>query len=228
MKKLLFALFTLLALSSCSVTESTNVKTSGIWTHYVIENAGGVIRAYAVLRVGGSTGTILDLSGGEHVRVNSIRLTEWVEPITGYHWSSALVPEAADNRYDFNFVRTDEEVHTVLMLPALPEIQSPAANQEICFGTPLRVAWDASEPADAVTVTISGDCIDSVSRGPLSDAGEITLDPLLPKQGAVDGCVLTVEVLRTLDGAPNPQFQGGWIEQKAYDTVRVSFSPCME
>jgi len=227
MKKLFFFLM-ILGFSACSVTESTNVKTSGIWTHYVIENAAGVIRAYAVLRVGGGTGTIVDLSGGEHVEVNGIRLTEWVEPVTGYHWSSALVPEAVDARYDFNFVRTDEEVHTVLTLPEVPEILAPAGTDEVCFGGPLYVSWDNAAPGDAIYVSVSGDCIDTLDQGPWSDTGEMTVDHVMPRDGVTEGCTLTVRVMRTLDGDPNPQFQGGWIEQKAYDTVQVAFVPCMD
>lgn len=225
MKKRIFV-FLFFLISACSVTESTNVKTSGIWTHYIIENASGVIRAYAVLRVGGSTGTILDLSSGEHVRVNNIRLTEWVEPVTGYHWSSALIPEASNHQYDFNFVRTDEEVHTILTLPEIPEILEPMRNTEVCFGGPLYIAWDDTAPGDDIYVRVSGDCIDWIDQGPWPDTGDITIETVFPKEGVIDGCTLTVQVLRMLDGTPNPQFQGGWIEQKAYDTVQVSFIPC--
>ncbi len=211
---------------NCSVTESTNIKTSGIWTHYIIENNQGVIRAYAVLRVGGATGTIVDLSGGEFIEVNGVRLNEWVEPVTGYHWSSGLVAEAGNNEYDFNFVRTDEEVSTVLGLPELPVIGTPFADQLTCFDLPIAVTWNSDVPGDSVTVTVSGECIDTVSQTLMTDTGEYEVAGIPPIDGIVDGCPVTVTVTRWYDGSPNPAFQGGWIEQKAIDSVQADITYC--
>jgi len=210
----------------CSVTESTNIKTSGIWTHYVIENHEGVIRAYAVLRVGGSTGTIVDLTAGERLEVNGQRLTEWVEPITGYHWSSGLVAEDALGEYLFNFVRTDEEVGTILHLPELPVIDGPVPDQLECFDVPITVAWNHDAPGDSITVTVSGDCIDTFSQTLPSDPGAFEIPGLPPQDGVVEGCELTITVTRWYEGSPNPAFQGGWIEQKAIDSVPVDITWC--
>ncbi|MDA3862786.1 MAG: hypothetical protein PF689_02850 [Deltaproteobacteria bacterium] len=84
--------FSLNFIGACSTTESENIKTSGIWVHYkIVENTDGDIYAYAVLRVGGSTGTMVDLVGDDSVECNEVKLTEYVELITGYRWNRAEV-----------------------------------------------------------------------------------------------------------------------------------------
>ncbi|MBU1068627.1 hypothetical protein KJ975_03570 [Myxococcota bacterium] len=217
---------TLLFSVNCSVTESTNIKTSGIWTHFVIENNQGVIRAYAVLRVGGATGTIVDLSGGEFIEVNGARLNEWVEPVTGYHWSSGLITESVNFEYLFNFVRTDEEIGTILHLPEVPVISEPVPDQMECFDLPIAIAWNADAPGDSVTVTISGECIDTFSQTLPSDTGSYEVDGIPPIDGFVDGCPLTITITRWYEGSPNPAFQGGRIEQKAIDSIPVDITYC--
>jgi hypothetical protein len=89
--------FSLNFIGACSTTESENIKTSGIWVHYkIVENTDGDIYAYAVLRVGGSTGTMVDLVGDDSVECNEVKLTEYVELITGYRWNRAEVSYDGD------------------------------------------------------------------------------------------------------------------------------------
>jgi hypothetical protein len=210
----------------CSVTESTNIKTGGIWARYVIENDQGVIRAYAVLRVGGPLGTIVDLSGGEHLEVNGLRLTEWVEPVTGYHWSSRLMPEDPLGEYYFNFIRTDEEVGTLLHLPELPLVVAPEPAFLACFDLPIQVLWNDDVPGDGVSVSFSGDCVDGLTYNALPDSGEFELPGIPRAPGAVDGCALTITVTRMYAGAQNPVFQGGLVQQEARASVSVDLAWC--
>lgn len=219
---------TLMMLASvhCSVTESTNIKTGGIWARYVIENDRGVIRAYAVLRVGGPLGTIVDLSGGEYLEVNGLRLTEWVEPVTGYRWSSRLVPEDPLGEYYFNFIRTDEEVGTLLHLPELPLVAAPVPSQLACFDEPIQVIWNTDEPGDGISVSVSGDCIDGLTYTALPDNGGFELPGIPRAPGAVEGCSLTISVTRMYTGQQNPAFQGGLVQQEARDSVSVDITWC--
>jgi hypothetical protein len=53
----------------CSIVDSTNVRTAGIWAHYTVEHdAFDSVTVRGVLRVGGSTGTIVDLTAGSTSR----------------------------------------------------------------------------------------------------------------------------------------------------------------
>jgi hypothetical protein len=211
---------------NCSVTESTNIKTGGLWANYSIENNQGTIRASAVLRVGGPLGTIVDLSGGERIVVNGVRLTEWVEPVTGYHWSSGLIPEDQLGEYHFNFIRTDEEVGTLLHLPELPLITEPVPDQLACFELPIYITWNTDEPGDGISVSVSGECIEGLTYNGLPDTGEFELPGLARAPGALEGCALTISVTRMYVGFQNPIFQGGLVRQEARDSVPVDITWC--
>lgn len=77
----------------CAVVESEDVKTSGMWAHFVIDHhPDDSVVAWAVLRVGGQTGTIIDLVGDDYMECNGTRMTEYVEAITNFHWNNSLAP----------------------------------------------------------------------------------------------------------------------------------------
>lgn len=72
--------------SGCVVSDSTDIKTSGIWARYTVEhNAHDSVTVRGELRVSSSVGNIVDLTAGEHLEVNGTNMTEWVEPFTEYH-----------------------------------------------------------------------------------------------------------------------------------------------
>lgn len=223
MKKfILLSLLSVLVTMGCSVTESENVKTSGIWAHYVIEeNEVGSLTAWAVLRVGGSTGTIIDLSGGEHMECNGDIMNEWIEPITNYHWSRVMPNEDPQRLYDFTFVRTDEEVTTQVDLP-YPPIITDIEPALMANGDGFTVTWDASYAEDFVSIQFSGDCIETAVDYDVPDDGEYVFTDLVVNPAFIGTeCELDVWVTREIEGDVNPAFQGGYTEARAisYDTV---------
>lgn len=223
MKKfILLSILAMISIMGCSVTESENVKTSGIWAHYVIEeDETGTLTAFAVLRVGGATGTIIDLSGGEHMECNGDVMNEWIEPITNYHWSRVMPDADPERLYDFTFVRTDEEVTTQVELPYPPiiiDIQ-PALMAE---GDGFTVTWDDSNPEDFVSIQFSGECIETATVYDVPDDGEYVFTDLVVNPSFIGTeCELDVWVTREVEGDVNPAFQGGYTEARAisYDTV---------
>ncbi len=213
--------------AGCETTDSENVKTSGIWAKFQVDDNGdGTVTAWALLRVGGPTGTVVDLSGGEHVQCNGAALTEYFDPITNLHWSRGVIPAAADGLYDFDFVRTDETVSTEITAADPPLIDQVGHGDSWWLGSDEDITWDVTMPGDKVDIDIHGDCIEDVSYLDVDDSGIFTVpaeDMVL--SGQDDVCDLTVEVTRYVGHDVNPAFQGGEAWATAADAVTVTFTP---
>ncbi len=220
---LLAAFWIFLQAAACDTTESTNVKTSGIWAQFLVEPGPepGQVACLAVLRVGGSLGTVVDLANGEHLSCNGVEMVEYYDPITNLHWSRALVDEAADGTYEIVFHRTDEDVSTVLVMPARPTVLSVGPDGDaLLFGVDNEVTWDASDPGDEVSLKVTGDCLDAFSASGLDDDGEdvIAKEEIQPSQ---ESCLATVEVDRVVYGEVAPEFQGGMASAENWDATTV-------
>ncbi len=213
-------------LTGCSVTESTNIKTSGIWAHYTVEHGvNDSVTVRGVLRVGGSTGTIIDLYAGEHLEVNGTNMGEWVEPITNFHWSRAVISPDVDGIYDIDLIRLDETISTTVVTPERPLIDTLSPSDVVLAGENLTITWDDTYPADDVDIWIDGDCIESHSYLSVADSGmfvsDAILDVELPEQPF--DCTLTVQITRNLVDGVNSAFQGGYTEGRAVDEVLIDF-----
>jgi hypothetical protein len=199
--------------AGCTLTSSENVKTRGIYARFVVtHDQNDEVWAQASLRVGGPLGTVVDLTGGEYVACNDQELTEWVEPITGYHWSASDVALAPSGAYVFDFVRLDETVTSEVTMPARPTILgTDPVDGVLTAGDRLAVTWDASDPGDQVTLSLQGPCIFGISEVRYDDDGAHTFtaavadrDPALP-----EACALTLTVTRVNEGDVSPEYQGG-------------------
>ena len=216
----------LAGVTGCSVTDSTNIKTSGIWARYDVDHdIDDRVTVRGVLRVGGSTGTIINLTMGEHLEVNGVEMTEYVEPITNYQWSRAVINPSVDDLYDIDLIRTDEIVPTTMEVPELPLITDfEPAGLLVYSDETLTVYWDNSVPGDEISVYVGGSCIEDQSYALLSDTGEFTTDPLLDASVALpEDCELTISVTRHYIDAVNPAFQGGYTEATRTDEAYVDF-----
>jgi hypothetical protein len=141
----------------CAVVESEDVKTSGMWAHFVIDHhPDDQVVAWAVLRVGGQTGTIIDMVGDDYLEVNGTRMTEYVEVITNFHWNRAVITPDPDGIYDFTFNRVDETVTSYVTTPAFPTIISTVPDITLNAGTNLEVTWDDTDPAHHVNFFLYG------------------------------------------------------------------------
>jgi hypothetical protein len=212
--------------TGCVVTESTNIKTSGIWAHFTVEHdAHDSIIVRGVLRVGGSTGTIVDLSAGEHLEVNDTSMTEWVEPITNYHWSRVVLSPDPDGLYDIDFVRLDELVSSTILTPDRPTIDSLDPMGVINTDEVLTVYWDDTHPGDDVDVYIDGDCIEDHWYALVADSGMFVSDPVvdLPAPDLPADCTLTVTIARNVVGSVNSAFQGGYTEARTFDELTIAY-----
>ena len=206
----------------CSVTESTNIKTSGIWADYLVsQDETDPVWARGTLRVGGSTGTIVDLVGGEYLEVNGTRMTEWVEPITNYHWNTATISPDPSAEYTITFVRTDEQVPTTMVMPEMVYSNDPST---IHTDEQVTVYWDDPGIGGVVDVDVVGDCITNQYHTVGSDLGEFTTSPVTDATPAMPtDCAIEVQVTRSVDYPVNSRFQGGRAEARRLTTLPFSF-----
>jgi hypothetical protein len=230
MKILTYIFTTLLfvtGLWGCSVTESENIKTSGVWVHYKIEQrVDGEIYAWAVLKVGGSTGTIISMSGGEHMECNDITLPEYFDPITNYHWNRAVLGQEIDGLYDFNFIRIDEEISTILELPEVPVITELLPYSTIYEGEDLTITWDSpvGSEGDYVDIWVTGVCIEDEYVAMVDDDGEYSVQGLVFKPELTEDCLIDVAVHRFIEVDVNGAFQGGIAEGVSRDATQMTAS----
>lgn len=218
-------LVSILGTTACSTTESENVKTSGIWARFTVEHhPDGDVVCWAVLRVGGGTGTVIELSGGEHIRCNDIQMSEYFEPVTNFRWNRAIVPEDLDGIYDFLFVRTDEEINTSIVMPELPLIYDLFPDDVVLEGEALTIYWDDEYPGDVVDINVEGSCIQNLSALSVADSGEYTFDAVLLSPDTIETtCDLEIDVVRIIEDSVNPAYQGGFIEAHRIDRVTIPF-----
>jgi len=208
------------------VSDSTDIKTSGIWARYTVEhNAHDSVTVRGELRVSSSVGNIVDLTAGEHLEVNGTNMTEWVEPITEYHWSRAVISPDPDGIYDIDFVRLDELVSSTILAPDRPYIASLDPGDVVYTEEVLTINWDTGAPGDDVDIFIDGDCIEGHSYYGEADSGMFISDPIydLPPPDLPADCVLTVTVKRNVVGSVNGAFGGGYTEATAVDEVLIDY-----
>lgn len=210
----------------CAVAESSDVKTSGMWAHFVIDHhPDDTVVAWAVLRVGGQTGTIIDLVSGDYLECNGTRMTEYVEAITNFHWNRAVISPDNLGTYEFTLVRPDEEVSTFVTTPAFPTIISTNPDSTLNAGTYLGITWDASDPGHHVNFFLSGTCIQDIWEMDVEDDGNYTFQEAIEDfepQNPAD-CTVSLELRRWIEGKVAADFKGGYTEAKRMDGLTFKY-----
>lgn len=211
--------------SGCVVTESENVETSGMWAHFVIDHhPDDTVEAWAVLRVGGQLGTIIDLVGADQMQCNGTRMIEYIEPVTNMHWTRAEVAVDPDGLYDFEFIREDEYVVTTVETPDIPFITNPPDGDIVYPEEEIALMWDDLFPADHVNIWLFGECIHNQAELEVEDDGDYLMPPLqdLDPQNPQD-CSLYLELRRWQGGSVNQAFQDGYTEAKRMDAIDLLY-----
>jgi hypothetical protein len=211
----------------CAVVESQDVKTSGMWAHFVIDHhPDDDVVAWAVLRVGGQAGTIIDLVGDDYMECNGVRMTGYVEVVTNFHWNRAEISPDAHGTYEFKFIRSDEEVSSIVRTPSIPTIASttPANTETVNAGTRIEVTWDKSDPGEHVNFFVWGTCIKDIWDLENLDDGEHVLPELADSdpQNPTD-CTVSLELRRWIEGDVSAEFKGGYTEAKRMDGVTFDY-----
>ncbi len=211
--------------AGCGVVDSDEVETDEIWAYFTVDHrVDDSVRAWAELRRGGPLGYVLNLTSGDHVECNGVRLTEYEETVTDYHWSEAAVPMAVDGRYRFALVRTDGSASASLEMGAPPTILSTDPPDVMNYSDALTVRWDATQAATGVDIRVQGDCISEVLADNETDDGEHTFPRLTGMTGR-DPCTITVRVIRAHSAWVRGGFGGGLIELNREAAATLVYEP---
>jgi hypothetical protein len=182
--------------TGCSSTPSENVKTTGISASYSVEsNDGAQATCSARFFVGGSTGTVLDLTSGDSVTCNGQAMARQQDPLTHMITYSAQLAAQAGSTYTIVFTRSGEAPYnSSVVLPRSLTVTSPASGARLKKNKALDLVWNADsdsttfvdaalsfattspsqEASDSKSTTTSSNLI--AGRAPAPDPGALTLD----------------------------------------------------
>lgn len=143
-------------LTSCSKTDSGNVKTSGFYASYSVSgNNQNSVNCSATFQVGGPTGTYLNLNDGDTVTCNGNSMSR--SELAGMVSYSASVPYVAGGTYTITLTRSNESPYqSSVVLPEPIAGHSPSAAFSIQKGAALTPTWTASSSAfDSMRISLS-------------------------------------------------------------------------
>lgn len=209
----------------CTVTSSDNVRTSGIWAYFAVDqDADNNVIAWGIFRVGGALGTIVELSSDDRLYCNDEEMEQYVELITQYHWLRAEIEESSNDQYTFTFTRPGEEINTSITMPPISSITATDPQDELKEGDSLTIFWDNSISEGSLSISVNGTCIDSINHTDISNTGEyiIQSNEFVIEAGQ-SSCDLTVSLTRTNSDSVNSAFQSGSIEAHATDSLTIPF-----
>jgi hypothetical protein len=209
----------------CVVSDSDTIQTSGMWVHFAVEQRSeSQAVAWAHFRVTSSLGNVIRLTGGDRIECNGTRMTEYFEPITGYHWSRAIIAPATSG-YEFVFVRPGERVTSHLPWVDEPTFLGTAPAGQFGPLDELEVYWDDLEPADSITLDVDGECIQAVFESGLDDDGQAGLAPIEADPLHPGACDVTVTVTRHARGDVAQAFRDGAASSSRASSGSLRFQP---
>lgn len=195
-------------LTACSTTKSDNVDTAGIYAVFYVSENGANARGDATFYVGGTTGTVLQLSAGDSITCNGNAMSENQDLFGKYYYYGNCGTLTAGATYTLVFTRNgDDGVETyssTAVMPAAVTISSPSSGASFTRGQTIPVYWNGS--TDTVEVAISGNgnaasgsgtTSYSRSSGTVADSGAFTIlgadtDPADTITGVIANAMITV------------------------------------
>jgi len=241
MKGLLLTSIVLLTglIAACSTTKSDNVDTDGIYAVFAVSESGASARGDATFYVGGSTGTVLQLSAGDSVTCNGNAMSENQDLFGKYYYYGACGSLTAGASYTFVFTRNGDngtETYTsTVVLPAAVSVSSPSNGASFTRGQTIPVNWTAG--SDTVEVSISGSGTSasgsgsttySRSYGSLPDNGAYTIlgadtDPDDTISGVISNGIITVS--RTRSGSMASGLDGSISARRTGSVTNLTLNP---
>jgi len=150
-------------------------------------------------------------------------LSEYIDPISNYHWNGAEIELNHNNSYQLSLIRDDETVVTDLSAPEWPLIESPLVGASLQPDDQLEVVWDASQPTDYINIFLQGPCIENIYVWEKQDDGSYVLPPVTTNPANANNCTVKLEIRRISMGEVNSAFQGGVTKNKRIDQIDLSY-----
>lgn len=241
MKGLLLTSIVLLAglITACSTTKSDNVDTDGIYAVFYLSEDGANARGDATFYVGGSTGTVLQLSAGDSITCNGNAMSENQDLFGKFYYYGNCGTLTAGATYTLVFTRNGEDgVETYsssVVMPAAVTISSPSSGATFTRGQTIPVSWNGG--SDSVEVSISGSGTSasgsgsttySRSHGSLDDDGSYTIlgadtDPVDTITGVIANAVISVT--RSRSGTMAAGLDGSISARRAGSVSNLTLNP---
>ncbi len=127
--------------AGCSSTASDNVKTSGIYASYSVDgNSISTATCTVILRVGGVTGTYLDLSASDQLTCDGQAMSK--SSLLGIITYSASVSYSVGKSYEIVLTRSGETPYSsTVSLPEAVNITSPTSGTSFSKGSAITTTW---------------------------------------------------------------------------------------
>jgi hypothetical protein len=224
--------FTILLVPGCSDVASSDIKTEAFFGILGLDgDSKGAATCSATWKVGGGTGTYIELGGTDRLTCNDgTKEVEMQENklfgIIGY---SADVNYSPGTTYAITLYRGSSSFPSSIVLPPAVDIGAPGTGQSVKKGSHLAMGWNAAS-ATQVRFEIAPMLDNAVSPPPevSADNGAYSTSTGFTETLFSSGQVLTgnapaiITVTRILDGSFNAQgLGGGSITATQANTVSV-------
>lgn len=220
---------------SCAKSQSSAIATSEIYLQLSVEgDSANTVICYATLRVGGGTGTYLELSGEDKLTcgdgTTEVEMTKGTDFLGIVQYRAPGLTYEVGREYTVTFTRAGAETHeSTVTLPAAMQILSPSAGNHT-KNTPLTVTWTAGggDSVDLVLSWTSGSSSGSSGTMNSADDGSEAFTathtrPLDSDGEAISGPVnATVKVTREVAGTIASGVKGGTITGEQEKSVAIT------
>ncbi len=232
--------------AACTSVESKNVRTDGLFADFEARADGsGKTSVEASLRVGGSTGSFVDLDDGDKLVAHNgmdNREMDLGTSLFGMRiYDESFDADDAGESFRIEFQReahdsTEEACrgggapNSVVTLPAKFTISSPAA--DTAFGRAMdaiTINWNAANDGDEMEGKLDGECVHSKTFDIGADNGAFTIDAgEIEARDMEEGttCDITIQITRKRAGTVDDAYgEGGRFIGKQVREIELSSRP---
>jgi hypothetical protein len=235
--KLLLAALGCLACAGCTDISSSDLKTQGMTAHFAITADGtGATTSTAILNVDTNATDFVQLVSGDALVTN---VATQSAPMSATNVGGIITytagftgQDAAGTQYTVAFNRAAGNTSAPSSTVAIPQpftLQSLSAQTFSRANDSITVSYGAAGQADAMSWSISGNCLNILAGTNLSgDPGTFVIAKGALVSSAAGGnqnCQATLTVSRTRLGTLDPSFGGGSISGIQQRTLTFTSTP---
>lgn len=207
---------------------SNDIKTHGMYAGIrAVAHGDGTADVTVDLRVGGNSGTVVDLVAGDQLVATS-NGTSTVLAHKGNDYQARIPSVVGGTEIQVAFERGQDDVSAPNSLVVLPEdynITAPTADASVSRATEVAVSWSPTS-SDGMSWDVDGDCIfaDSGNLSGGASSVAVKLDPTTTDQN--NSCTVTFCLNRTRAGQVDSAFgEGGKFEAVQRRCVKFTSTP---
>jgi hypothetical protein len=196
--------------------DSSAIRTQGIYARFELVGDGDDTEVTADIRVGGRTGTVIDLAGEDELVVTS---GDERRTMSGSNGDYSVTMSGSDDGQEFviAFERGSDDEGAPDSTATLPDgftIGGISSGEEVSRGDGVTVTWDPNGTDDDMSWSLDGDCLFR-EDGEMGDSGELDLTASnydLHPDDEETTCEATLTIERSRPGHLDPAYgEGGGV-----------------